>query len=195
MKDKIIVYGKCSGVATTATFLGNQWWVTSKDEKLEPLYENSPYDLSDYRYLCEKDELILVKDLAGMMGCALDCGETDIKEVLRSRFKDINAMGVKFQAVPQVLNLKVRVFSNKGTQRKGNFSVWCDDADSTWMRLFDIDDFDDARTALYWVRVYIDFFMKHGVKVCTTLECSEVVLEQLAGQTSGMKVEIEDLNQ
>lgn len=195
MKDKIIVYGKCSGVATTATFLGNQWWVTSKDEKLEPLYENSPYDLSDYRYLCEKDELILVKDLAGMMGCALDCGETDIKEVLRSRFKDINAMGVKFQAIPQVLNLKVRVFSNKGTQRKGNFSVWCDDADSTWMRLFDIDDFDDARTALYWVRVYIDFFMKHGVKVCTTLECSEVVLEQLAGQTSGMKVEIEDLNQ
>ena len=195
MKDKIIVYGKCSGVATTATFLGNQWWVTSKDEKLEPLYENSPYDMSDYRYLCEKDELILVKDLAGMMGCALDCGETDIKEVLRSRFKDINAMGVKFQAIPQVLNLKVRVFSNKGTQRKGNFSVWCDDADSTWMRLFDIDDFDDARTALYWVRVYIDFFMKHGVKVCTTLECSEVVLEQLAGQTSGMKVEIEDLNQ
>ena len=195
MKNKIIVYGKCSGVATTATFLGNQWWVTSKDEKLEPLYENSPYDMSDYRYLCEKDELILVKDLAGMMGCALDCGETDIKEVLRSRFKDINAMGVKFQAIPQVLNLKVRVFSNKGTQRKGNFSVWCDDADSTWMRLFDIDDFDDARTALYWVRVYIDFFMKHGVKVCTTLECSEVVLEQLAGQTSGMKVEIEDLNQ
>lgn len=195
MNEKIIVYGKCSGVATTATFLGNQWWVTSKDEKLEPLYENSPYDLSDYRYLCEKDELILVKDLAGMMGCALDCGETDIKEVLRSRFKDINAMGVKFQAIPQVLNLKVRVFSNKGTQRKGNFSVWCDDADSTWMRLFDIDDFDDARTALYWVRVYIDFFMKHGVKVCTTLECSEVVLEQLAGQTSGMKVEIEDLNQ
>ena len=195
MKDKIIVYGKCSGVATTATFLGNQWWVTSKDEKLEPLYEDSPYDKSDYRYLCEKDELILVKDLAGMMGCALECGETDIKEVLKSRFKDINAMGVKFQAVPQVLNLKVRVFSNKGTQRQGKYSVWCDDADSTWMRLFDLDAFEDAKTALHWSRVYIDFFMKHGVCVKATLECTEEILEQLpVSEYYGMKVEIENLN-
>ena len=91
MKDKIVVYGKCSGVATIATFLGNQWWITSKDEKLEPLYEESPYDKSDYRYLCEKDELILVKDLAGMMGCALMCGDENAKEILKSSFKDINA--------------------------------------------------------------------------------------------------------
>ena len=30
----IVVYGKNSGVATTAAYFGNQWWITSKDERL-----------------------------------------------------------------------------------------------------------------------------------------------------------------
>ena len=40
MKQQILVYGKCGGYVTIATFLGNQWWVTNKDEKLEPLYDD-----------------------------------------------------------------------------------------------------------------------------------------------------------
>ena len=39
MEHKILVYGKCGGYVTIATFLGNQWWVTNRDEKLEPLYD------------------------------------------------------------------------------------------------------------------------------------------------------------
>ena len=195
MKDKIIVYGKSSGVATTATFLGNQWWLTSKDEKLEPLYNEALYEELDYRYLCEADELILIKDLAGMMGSALECGETDIYKLLRNRLKDLNALGVKFQAKPQVLNLKARVFSNKGTQRQGSYSVWCYDNDSVWTQLFDIDGFDDAKTALHWLRVYVDFFLKHGVKVNTTLECTEDIMEQLPmSEYVDMKVEIKSQN-
>ena len=195
MKDKIIVYGKGSGVATTATFHGNQWWLTSKDEKLEPLYNEALYEELDYRYLCEADELILIKDLAGMMGSALECGETDIYKLLRNRLKDLNALGVKFQAKPQVLNLKARVFSNKGTQRQGSYSVWCYDNDSVWTQLFDIDGFDDAKTALHWLRVYVDFFLKHGVKVNTTLECAEDILEQLPmSEYVDMKVEIKSQN-
>ena len=96
MKDKIIVYGKSGGLATIATFLGNQWWVTSKDERLEPLYDESPYGETDYRYLCEKDEMMQFRDLAGMMGCALELPEDDIKVVLNNRLKDLNMMGVKF---------------------------------------------------------------------------------------------------
>ena len=188
MKDKIVVYGKCSGVATIATFLGDQWWVTSKDEKLEPLYEDSPYDKSDYRYLCEKNELIQVKDLAGMMGCALMCDDENAKEILKSRFKDINALGVKFQAVPQVLNLKVRVLENKGS-----YTVWCDDCDSEWMRLFDLKGFEDAKTALSWAKAYIEFFVRHGVCVRPILKCSEDVLGLLDGETQNMKIEIDNL--
>ena len=86
----IVVYGKNSGVATTATYFGNQWWITSKDERLEPLYSGEPYDQSDYRFLCEKGSLILMKDIAGMMGCAMECGEIDTREVLKNRLRDLN---------------------------------------------------------------------------------------------------------
>jgi nucleoside-diphosphate-sugar epimerase len=70
MEQKILVYGKCGGYATVATFLGNQWWVTNKDERLEPLYGDSTYDQSDYRYLCELGELVQMRDLAGMIARA-----------------------------------------------------------------------------------------------------------------------------
>ena len=189
MKNMIVVYGKSSGVATVATFLGNQWWVTSKDERLEHLYSVEPYDKSDYRYLCEKDELIQVKDLAGMMGCAMECGGANIKEVLKSRFKDINALGVKFMAMPQVLNLEVNVKDGLN-----GYSVTCDDGEYDWMRLFEIEGFDSAKQAWEKVRAYIDFFMKHGVKVQTLLTCRGEILDELAGLTQGVKVEIMDNN-
>ena len=118
----IVVYGKNSGVATTATFFGNQWWITAKDERLEPMYSGEPYDRSDYRFLCEKGALILMKDIAGMMGCAMECGEIDTKEVLKNRLKDLNALGVKFQALPQTLNLVVTV-----RMKVDGYSVSCDD--------------------------------------------------------------------
>ena len=192
MKDKIIVYGKSGGYAVVATFLGNQWWITSKDDKLEPLFDNSPYAESDYRYLCEVGELIQMRDLAGMMGSALEMPEENIKVVLTNRLKDLNMMGVKFVASVQYLNLDVRVFSNKGTKREGNYSVICSDLDAQ-RTLFDIDSFDDAKEALSWFNVYKEFFLKHGVKVCSTLHCTEDVLELLNGMTSGMKIEISNL--
>jgi hypothetical protein len=192
MKDKILVYGKSGGYAVVATFLGNQWWITSKDDKLEPLFDNSPYAESDYRYLCEVGELIQMRDLAGMMGSALEMPEENNKVVLANRLKDLNMMGVKFVASVQYLNLDVRVFSNKGTKREGNYSVICSDLDAQ-RTLFDIDSFDDAKEALSWFNVYKEFFLKHGVKVCSTLHCTEDVLELLNGLTSGMKIEISNL--
>ena len=192
MKDKILVYGKSGGYAVVATFLSNQWWITSKDDKLEPLFDNSPYAESDYRYLCEVGELIQMRDLAGMMGSALEMPEENIKVVLTNRLKDLNMMGVKFVASVQYLNLDVRVFSNKGTKREGNYSVICSDLDAQ-RTLFDIDSFDDAKEALSWFNVYKEFFLKHGVKVCSTLHCTEDVLELLNGLTSGMKIEISNL--
>ena len=192
MKDKILVYGKSGGYAVVATFLGNQWWITSKDDKLEPLFDNSPYAESDYRYLCEVGELIQMRDLAGMMGSALEMPEENIKVVLTNRLKDLNMMGVKFVASVQYLNLDVRVFSNKGTKREGNYSVICSDLDAQ-RTLYDIDSFDDAKDALSWFNVYKEFFLKHGVKVCSTLHCTEDVLELLNGMTSGMKIEISNL--
>jgi hypothetical protein len=192
MENKIVVYGKCGGFATIATFLGNQWWITLKDEKLEPLYSGGPYDQSDYRYLCEVGELIQMRDLAGMMGCALELHEGDIKEVLACRLKDLNMMGVKFISSAQYLNLEFRVFYNENTKRQGKFSVFCSDIDRDMM-LFDVDNFDDAKEALSCAKVYVEFFLKHGVKCNYTLRCTENVLEVLGCETNGMKVKIDTL--
>ena len=192
MENKIVVYSKCGGFATIATFLGNQWWITSKDEKLEQLYSGEPYDRSDYRYLCEVGELIQMRDLAGMMGCALKLHEGDVKEVLASRLKDLNMMGVKFISSAQYLNLEFRVFYNENTKRQGKFSVFCSDIDRDMM-LFDVDDFENAKEALSWAKVYVEFFMKHGVKCNYALRCTEDVLEVLGNETNGMKVKIDNL--
>jgi hypothetical protein len=192
MEHKIIVYSKCGGFATIATFLGNQWWVTNKDERLEPLNSGEPYDQSDYRYLCEVGELVQTRDLAGMMAAALEMPEDDIKDVMNKRLKELNMMGVKFVSSAQYLNIRISVFDNKGTSRKGKYSVFCSDTDRD-MLLFDIDSFDDAKTALMWARAYMDFFLKHGVRVSASLHCTEDVLEQLNGLTSGMKIEITNL--
>ena len=189
MKNQIIVYGKESGVATTATFLGNEWWITSKDEPLEPLYSGEPYDQSDYRYLCEKDEMVLLRDLAGLMGSAMECSGDNIKEVLKSRLKDLNALGVKFLAMPQVLNLEVRVKDGIN-----GYSATCDDGDIYRKRFFEIEGFDSAKQVWDKVRAYMDFFMKHGVKVQTRLLCRREIMDELAGLTQGVKVEMTDNN-
>lgn len=191
MEHKIIVYGKCGGFATIATFLGNQWWVTSKDEKLEPLFDKGPYSELDYRYLCEAGELIQMRDLEGMMGCALEMPDGDIKETLTSRLKDLNMMGVKFISSAQYLNLKIRVFSNEGTKRQGKFSLWCSDTDRD-LSLFDVDGFGDAKEALNYAKVYVEFFLKHGVKCSCILQCSEDVLELLGSEVGSMKVKIDN---
>ena len=171
----IVVYGKNSGVATTATYFGNQWWITSKDERLEPLYSGEPYDQSDYRFLCEKGSLILMKDIAGMMGCAMECGEIDTREVLKNRLRDLNALGVKFQAVPQVMNLVLHVKT-----KVDGYSVSCDDGDNDWMRFFELDGFDSAKLA--WEKVRIQ----------ARLQCRAEVVDELAGLTQGVKIEIKD---
>ena len=192
MESKILVYGKSGGYATVATFLGNQWWITNKDERLEPLYDKDTFVEYDYRYISEVGELIQMRDLAGMMGCAVQCAEDDVKVELANRLKDLNMMGVKFVSSAQYMNISISVYDNKGTNRKGKYSVFCCDLDRDMM-LFNVDSLDDAKAAMKIARAYMDFFLKHGVKVCATLHCTEDVLEQLDGLTTNMKIEIVDL--
>ncbi|MCR5644014.1 MAG: hypothetical protein K6G32_11875 [Prevotella sp.] len=192
MESKILVYGKSGGYATVATFLGNQWWITNKDERLEPLYDKDTFVEYDYRYISEVGELIQMRDLAGMMGCAVQCAEDDVKVELANRLKDLNMMGVKFVSSAQYMNISISVYDNKGTNRKGKYSVFCCDSDRDMM-LFNVDSLDDAKAAMKIARAYMDFFLKHGVKVCATLHCTEDVLEQLDGLTTNMKIEIVDL--
>jgi hypothetical protein len=49
-----------------------------------------------------------------------------------------------------------------------------------------------AKLAWEKVRIYMDFFMKHGVKVQARLQCRGEVVDELAGLTQGVKIEIKD---
>jgi hypothetical protein len=89
--------------------------------------------------------------------------------------------------MPQVLNLEVSVKDGMN-----GYSATCDDGDSDWMRFFEIDRLESARQAWERVRAYMDFFMKHGVKVQTRLTCRGEIMDELAGLTQGVKVEIMD---
>ena len=84
------------------------------------------------------------------------------------------------------------LFSNEKTKRQGKFSLWCSDTDRDMM-LFDIDGFEDAKEALGCAKVYVEFFLKHGVKCNYTLRCTEDVLEVLGCETNGLKVKIDNL--
>ena len=75
---------------------------------------------------------------------------------------------------------------------RGKYRVFCCDSDRDMM-LFNVDSLDDAKAAMKIARAYMDFFLKHGVKVCATLHCTEDVLEQLDGLTTNMKIEIDNL--
>ena len=189
--NKIIVYNKISGVAATVTFLGNQWWLTTKDEMLEPLEVTFCYD-DGYRYLCEAGDTIQMKDLALMMGCALEYAEDEIHKVLHSRLVTLRAQDVKFEAVPQELHLKVHLFSNKGTGRRGNFSIVCEKTPGEAQRLFDLANFDDVETALYWVQVYCRIFTRHGVDVKVRVFCTEKIKESVNERPQNWKWEQEE---
>ncbi len=192
MEHKIFVYNRYTGHVTIATFLGNDWWITNKDEKLVPLYEEGPCAELDYRYLCEVGEMIQMRDIAGLMGAILEIPEVNVKEELTRQLKELNMMGVKFVSSAQYLNLDISVFSNESTKSGSRFCVTCHDMDLE-TRLFYVDTAYDAKEALNWAKVYVEFFLKHGVKVNATLHCNEDVLEQLSGEVQNMKIEIEDI--
>ncbi len=189
--NKIIVYNKVSGVVATATFLGNQWWLTTKNEVLEPL-EDSTYYYDGYRYLCDAGDVIQMKDLALMLGCALENAEDEIHKVLQSRLLTLRAQDVKFEAVPQELHLKLHLFSNDGTQRGGNFSITCEKSEGVAQGLFDLDSFDDAETALYWAQAYCRIFTRNGVNVKVRVFCTEAIKESVKARPQNWKWEEEE---
>ena len=190
MKNMIVVYGKNSGAATVASFLGNQWWVTAKDQPLEPLINEDKFGQSDYRYLCEKGAVIQMKDLAGIMGSVIENAD-DYNMAMKDCLKELTSLGVKFQAVPQVLNLEFSVSKIKCGANAGLYRIGCHDRDVISEPLIYLDYFETPQMAWELGRAYIDFFMRHGVKVVAELECAGIIAEEL-GNIQGVKLGLTD---
>ena len=192
LKNTIVVYGKNTSVITMATFLGNQWWKTAKNEPLVPLSNDDGYDQTDYRYLCQKGEEMLMKDLAGIIGTVLENADGDYNEATKTCLKQLTALGVRFQAVPQVLNLEMHLKQNKFGSNVGMYTLICYDRDTDSEPLMFMDYNVSAKGAWDAGRAFIDFFMRHGVKVQAQLKCKGDVADELVGMTQGVKIEIEE---
>lgn len=186
--EKIIAFSRFMGVPTILAFVGNSWWIMEKDEYLTEV-ESS--DLGeDYYYLCKLGETKLVCDLALMMGCAIeDVPLYKVKDTLKARFRLVNELGVKFLAEKQTLNLLVKVQKNEDPYMDNKITVSCKRMDDD-RTLFEINDCVDAEMAFLYAKYYVEFFMKHGVKVSSVLECQSELLDRFADDLpKGMKLE------
>ena len=159
----IVVYHNWNGMPIQVTFLGNRWWVTSPGEWLVPLDKFIEGDDDGYSFACEGHGTVGAMTLAKMLGKALEQPELDIDETLCHRVADLRRLGVTLDVKDETLKLEYRVFSNKGTQRQGEYSVLCDEEENPFVTFFDIDGFDEADVAELWANTYFDYLKELGI--------------------------------
>ena len=164
-----VVYDNFDGFPLKVTFLGDRWWVTSTGETLQPLEDYYGDDNVEYIYLCEAGGRVDALALACMFGKAMEYPEENVSKCLARRLKALERLGVELDIVKDdPLSLELRVFSNKGTYRRGNYSVWCYATDGCYERLFDADEFDTQAEAEQWADYYFVFLGELGIDFTVT---------------------------
>lgn len=163
-----VVYDDYTGLPLKVTFVGEQWWVTTPAEPLQPLKDyfgnDDDDDAANFRFLCEADEKVGAQALAKMLGVALTNPEDEVDKTLRQRVKSLKRLGVKFNTQDETLELKMELFENPdGTKRQGKYSVVCYLSDNCFDTLFDIDGFRKKSDALEWVGYYLEMLEDLGI--------------------------------
>ncbi len=165
MKQQLVVYDNYSGSPVQVTFLGNQWWVTSQREMLQPLEKY--FDGGDIGFvtLCEAGGTVGALALAGMLGKALTSPEAHVSEVMHWRVAELNRLGITFDLQDEPLLLELDVFANgQNSRREGKFSVMCYAKGACNECLFNIDGFDHKEDAEEWAQYYFDFLEHLGIR-------------------------------
>ena len=151
------------------TFLGNQWWVTTPGEKLQPLEEYFEGEDIGFRFLCEANGKVGALSLAKMIGKAAEEPEDDVRKVMRQRVECLKRLGIKLDVKDEELELELRVFPNEGKPaRRGKFSMWCYATANCYELLFDIDGFGSREDAEEWAGYYFKFLKRMGIKFSIT---------------------------
>ncbi len=159
-----VVYDEFSGSPLMVTFLGNQWWVTTPGEKLQPLEEYFEGEDIGFRFLCEANGKVGALALAKMIGKAAEEPEDDVRKVMRQRVECLKRLGVKLEVKDESLALEMKVFSNEDTHfRQGKFSMWCHATANCYELLFDIDGFGSREDAEEWAGCYLDILEELGI--------------------------------
>ena len=164
--NQIIVYDDFAGMPLQITFLGNQWWVTSPNEKVQPLHKYFDGDDSvAFCYLCDAGGKVDALGLAAVLGRALENPFDDIDEEMLQRLRQLKRLGLTEDWAGEELSFEWRVFSNeKYPRRKGKFSLLCEEI---WhhLTMFNMDSFEDETEAESWANTYFDYLRTQKVKV------------------------------
>ena len=163
-ESQAIVYDNFSGFPLKVTFLDGRWWVTTTGATLQPLEDYYGDDDVMFTYLCEAGGRVDALALACMLGKTMENPEDNVSKCLARRLKELKRVGVELDIVEgDPLSLELRVFSNKGTRRGGNYSAWCYATGECYEKLFDIDEFDSQADAESWADCYFEFLREIGI--------------------------------
>ena len=164
-----VVYDDNAGWPLTVTLLGNQLWVTTPNEQLQPLADY--YDGTDTRfcYLCDAGGTVDTLALAKMLGKAVEMPEIDVEDVLARRIDKLKRLGVSMDGQSAPLQLEVAVFRHDmKSHRQGKYSVWCTANGYLYDMIFDIDNFDNADDASELAKIFLDFLKCIGIRTNVT---------------------------
>lgn len=162
---KAIVYDDFMGVPYVVTFLGNRWWMTTSNEKLQPLEEFFDKDDIRFRYLCEAGGTVGAFALAKMLGIALENPEIEVDKVLRQRVECLKRLGVTLDVKDEPLMLEMETIANGDNRfRHGKYSVTCNLNGNYFEKIFDVDAFENKDDAENWGNYYFDALENLGIE-------------------------------
>ena len=188
--EKFIVYNNFMGTPEKVVLIDGKWWKISRDAVLEPLPEPE-YGDDYYRNLCSLDEVITMPDLACLMGCSIIEVETfDVStEVFENRLKDLLRLGVKINADPQQMDVKVSIVENPKAPEHARYRLSCFDSNDEWRDYILFEKYKDPADAIIAAESYLQFFKEHGVTFHTTLQCTKEIYSVIWGFVEDMEYE------
>ena len=164
-EPKAVVYDDFMAIPYLVTFLGNRWWLTTPNEKLQPLTDFSGSEDIGFSFLCEAGGKVGALALARMLGRALENPEDQVDEVLRQRVKSLKRLGVTLDVKDEPLTLELEIISNESfSLRHGKYSAICHLHGNFFEKVFDIDAFECKENAEEWVSYYFDTLEKLGIE-------------------------------
>ena len=165
-EPKAVIYDNCMGLTYVVTFIGGQWWVTSPNEKLQPLEKFFDRDDIDLCYLCEAGGTVGALALAKMLGVALENPEIEVDKVLRQRVECLKRLGVTLDVKDEPLMLEMETIPNGDNRfRHGKYSVTCHLNGNYFEKIFDVDAFESKDDAENWGNYYFDALESVGVEL------------------------------
>ncbi len=164
--NKVVVYDEFAGGPLVVTFLGDQWWVTSPGERLQPLEDYFDGANIGFRYLCEDKGKVGALTLVRLLGKAIEEPEYDIQVTMQQRVDTLKRLGVELDVEGEPLTVELTVFKNSAkSHRQGKYSAWCTLNGDICTTLFDLDGFSSKEDAEVWAETYFEFLHRLGINL------------------------------